>query len=208
MSGKISPKEAGARATNAIIMTVLYIVLYVVVSAVVRWFIRDYMPSLGINVREYEDYIQILLAIAFGYIIVSSISNVFYWTLRAKYSHATAAAVRNVVKIIGLGALVASIAGAVAGGAAGVALAGFLGLVIGFATQQVLGQAVAGLFILIARPFKIGDLVVIAGEEGVVVDVSSLFTMVRKADNVEVLIPNNTIIGGKIYIKQRSVEQS
>jgi len=208
VSGKISPKKAGARATNAIIMTVLYIVLYVVVSAVVRWFIRDYMPSLGINVREYEDYIQILLAIAFGYIIVSSISNVFYWTLRAKYSHATAAAVRNVVKIIGLGALVASIAGAVAGGAAGVALAGFLGLVIGFATQQVLGQAVAGLFILIARPFKIGDLVVIAGEEGVVVDVSSLFTLVRKADNVEVLIPNNTIIGGKIYIKQRSVEQS
>jgi len=208
MSGRVSPKEAGARVTNAIIMTVIYIVLYVVVSAVVRWFIRDYMPSLGINIKEYEDYIQILLAVAFGYMIVSSISNVFYWVLRAKYSHATAAAVRNVVKIIGLGALMASIAGAVAGGAAGVALAGFLGLVIGFATQQVLGQAVAGLFILIARPFKIGDSVVIAGEEGVVVDVSSLFTMVRKADNVEVLIPNNMIISNKIYIKQRSVEQS
>jgi len=208
MSGKVSPKEAGIKATRAIIMTVIYIVLYIVVSAVVRYLIRDYMPTKGIDVREYEDYIQILLAIAFGYIIVSSISNVFYWMLRAKYSHATAAAVRNVVKIIGLGALVASIAGAVAGGAAGVALAGFLGLVIGFATQQVLSQAVAGLFILIARPFKIGDMVVIAGEEGVVQDVSSLFTIVKKTDNVEVLIPNNMIISGKIYIKQRSVEQS
>jgi small-conductance mechanosensitive channel len=51
--------------------------------------------------------------------------------------------------------MLAAIAGGVAGGAAGVALGGFIGLVVGFASQQVLGQAVAGLFLLIARPFKI-----------------------------------------------------
>ncbi len=123
--------------------------------------------------------------------------------MRAKYDHATSAAVRNVVKIIGIGALVAAIAGGVAGGPAGVALGGFIGIVIGFAFQQVLGQAVAGLFLLIVRPLKIGDEVVLGGEEGIVEDVSTLFTMIVKQDGVKVLIPNNTILGGKIYIKPK-----
>lgn len=110
---------------------------------------------------------------------------------------------RNVVRIVGVGAMVAAIAGGVAGGAAGVALGGFLGIVIGFASQQVLGQAIAGLFLLIARPFKVGDGVVIAGEDGVVDDVATLFTRILKADGVTVLIPNNAIIGGKIYLKPK-----
>ena len=78
-----------------------------------------------------------------------------------------------------------------------------MGMAVGFAFQQVLGQAIAGLFLLIARPFKIGDAVVIAGEDGVVDDVATLFTRVVKADGVVVLIPNNTIIGGKIYLKPK-----
>jgi len=202
--GEITAKEAAAKASAAVARVVVYIVLYIVVAALVRWFIRDFLPTLKIDVTEYEVYVQILLAVAFGYLIVSGIAQVFYWTLRPKYGHPSAAAVRNVVKLIGIGALAAAIAGAVAGGAAGVALGGFLGIVIGFATQQVLGQAVAGLFILLARPFKINDVVVVAGEEGVVEDISSLFTIVRKPDNVEVLIPNNMVIGSKIYIKQRA----
>jgi len=47
-----------------------------------------------------------------------------------------------------------------------VILGSFLGMVMGFASQQVLGRAIAGLFLLIARPFKVGDDVVIAGEDG------------------------------------------
>ncbi|MEM3980376.1 MAG: mechanosensitive ion channel, partial [Ignisphaera sp.] len=80
---------------------------------------------------------------------------------------------------------------------------GFLGMVIGFASQQVLGQAISGLFLLIARPFKIGDAVIIAGEDGVVDDVTTMFTIVKKADGVTVLIPNSSIIGGKIYLKPK-----
>ncbi|MEM4745024.1 MAG: mechanosensitive ion channel, partial [Ignisphaera sp.] len=110
---------------------------------------------------------------------------------------------RNVVRIIGVGAMVAAIAGGVAGGVAGVALGGFLGMVIGFASQQVLGQAVAGLFVLISRPFRIGDEVIVAGEEGIVDDVSTMFTVIKKSDGSRVLIPNTMIISGKIYIKPK-----
>jgi small conductance mechanosensitive channel len=201
---QISGSDIAKNTTAALAKVILYVVLYVAVAAVIQWVFTSFLPQFRIDITDYMGYVQILLAVAFGYLIVSGIASFFYWSLRAKYDHATAAAIRNVVRIIGIGALVASIAGGVAGGAAGVALGGFIGMVIGFACQQVLGQAIAGLFLLIARPFKIGDAAVLAGEDGVVNDVAILFTVVIKGDGTKVLIPNNAIIGGKIYLKRKS----
>lgn len=195
--------ETAKKAGSAIAKTVVYIIIYVIVSAAVHYLMSTLLPQYNIHAQGYESYAQILLALAFGFLIVSGIAEFFYWTLRAKYDHPTAASIRNVVRILGIGALAASIAGGAAGGAAGVALGGFIGIVIGFATQQVLSQAVAGLFLLIIRPFKIGDLVNIAGEDGVVEDVATLFTTVLKNDGTRVLIPNSVIIGNKVYIKPK-----
>jgi len=192
---------------SATAKVVVYIIIYVLVSAIVKYIFESLLPTFHIKVVSYESYVQILLAFAFGYLIVSGIAMIFYYSLLPKYGHPTAAAVRNIVKIVGIGALAASIAGAVAGGAAGVALGGFIGIVIGFASQQVLGQAVAGLFLLIARPFKIHDSVNIAGEDGIVEDVATLFTVVIKSDGTRVLIPNNSIIGNKIYLKPVQQQQ-
>jgi small conductance mechanosensitive channel len=155
--------EIARKASASIVKVTVYVVIYVLVAALLQWFFTSLLPRYGINIADYLVYVQILLAIAFGYLIVGSIAVFFYWSMRAKYDHSTAAAIRNIVKIIGIGGLIAAIAGGVAGGAAGVALGGFIGIVIGFASQQVLGQAVAGLFLMISRPFKIGDAVGIAG---------------------------------------------
>ena len=186
---ELSRSEIAKKTTSSIARIVLYIVLYVAIAAVIQWLFTDLLLTFGINIVDYIGYIQILLAVGFGYMIANSIAVFFYWTMRARYDHATSAAVRNIVKIVGIGALVAAIAGGVAGGAAGVALGGFIGMVIGFASQQVLGQAISGLFLLISRPFRIGDSVSLAGEDGIVNDISMLFTTVVKADNVRVLIP-------------------
>ncbi len=188
----------------SLLRVVFYVVLYVVVAAVLQWFFTAFLVGFGITLVDYLGYVQVLTAVGLGYLIVSSVATFFYWSMRVKHNHSTSAAVRNIVKIVGVGALVAAIAGGVAGGAAGVALGGFIGLVIGFASQQVLGQAMGGLFILITRPFKIGDRVVLGGDEGIVEDVSTLFTTIVKPDGVKVLIPNNSILGGKIYIKPAS----
>jgi small-conductance mechanosensitive channel len=88
----------------------------------------------------------------------------------------------------------------VGGGIAGISVGGFLEIVIGFSMQQTLGQAVAGLFILIARPFRINQNVTILGDTGIVNDIGILFTELIKDDGTKVLIPSNLIIGNKIYI--------
>lgn len=193
--------EFAKKVSSSLIKAVTYIVLYTITSALIQYAILTLLPNYGINITDYATYVQILLAFSFGWLIVSSISNFIYWTMRAKYDHSTAATIRNVTRIVGVGALAAAISGGAAGGAAGVALGGFLGMVIGFAAQQVLGQAVAGLFLLVIRPFKINDAVVVSGESGIVEDVSVLFTKIIKDDGTVVLIPNNAIIGSKIYLK-------
>lgn len=200
---RMEKSEIAKKASTFMMKVVLYVVLYVIVVAIIQWLFTSFLLNYGVNLTDYIVYVQILIAIAFGYMIVSQIAGFFYWSMRVKYDHATAAAIRNIVRIIGIGALVAAIAGGVAGGAAGVALGGFIGMVVGFASQQVLGQAISGLFILISRPFKIGDAVIVAGEDGIVDDISTLFTVIIKSDGTKVLVPNNSIVGGKIYLKPK-----
>ena len=197
----ISPTSRRFRRSLVILIT--WIALYIVVSATFNGFLIPFLMDIGVDISVYTGYINIGFALIFGYMIVRSVANTIYWSMRVKYDHPQAAAIRSMIQIVGIGALLAGIAGGAAGGAAGVALGGFIGIVVGFASQQILGQAVAGLFILIARPVRIGDEVTIAGETGKVEDLTSLFIIIQKGDGTTVLIPNNMAIGSKIYIIKR-----
>jgi len=192
---------------------VLYAILVAIIMGILQWFFTQGVDLLAeitgldgfLVLKDYAAYVYIIVLLVLGWMVVNAIAAMFYAMLKPKYGASTAAAVRSMIRILGLGALLAGIAGGVAGGAAGVALGGFIGLVVGFATQQVLGQAVAGMFILLARPFKINDVVDIAGESEVTVkEISTLFTVVQRKEGVEVLIPSSMIIGGKIVIRHRS----
>ena len=182
---------------RALTKLIIYIIIYVAVMAILQWIEINILPSL----KAYSVYINVGLTLIFGYLIIVAFADTIYHFMRIKYPHDVARAFRNVFLLIGVGALITAIAGTIGGGLAGVSVGGFLGIVIGFATQQVMGQAVAGLFLLISRPFKINDHVNLLGEEGIVEDVGILFTIVKKMDNTTtVLIPNNSILGNKIYI--------
>jgi len=176
---------------------IVYIIIFAAVMAAFQWLEINIVPEL----RSYSVYINVGLTLVFGYLIIVAFADTIYHFMRIKYTHDVAKAFRNVFLLIGVGALITAIAGAVGGGLAGVSVGGFLGIVIGFATQQVMGQAVAGLFLLISRPFKITDHVNLLGDEGIVEDISILFTVIKKMDNTTtVLIPNNMILGNKIYV--------
>jgi hypothetical protein len=89
---------------------------------------------------NYKIYVDILLTLFFGWQIVKAFADVVAWPVAKKHVEAAGKAVSNLMKLLGIGALVAALAGAVPGGPAAAALGGFIGLVIGFATQRVLGQ--------------------------------------------------------------------
>ncbi|MEM4481643.1 MAG: mechanosensitive ion channel [Desulfurococcaceae archaeon] len=203
---------SGSDVGSSLSRVIVYAILIAIIMGVLQWFFTQGVELIasttGIQgvliAKDYAPYVYIIVLLALGWLVLNSIASLFYAMLKPKYGVSTASAIRSMIRIIGLGALLAGIAGGVAGGAAGVALGGFIGLVIGFATQQVLGQAIAGMFILLTRPFKIDDIVDVAGETEVKVkDISTLFTIVERKDGFEVLVPSSMIIGQKIVIRKR-----
>ncbi|MEM1559687.1 MAG: mechanosensitive ion channel [Candidatus Bathyarchaeia archaeon] len=188
---------------TAVAKLILTIALFIIFSAIIQYLAVDFLPRFGIDISPYKIYVDIPVSLLFGYLIVQRFSTVIYWSLRAKYTHPVAASVKSIIRIIGIGVMVSVISGALTNPTAGVALGGFIGMVVGFASQNVLSQVLSGLFILIARPIAIGEVVELGGVKGVVEDVSTLFTWIRADDGRLILIPNNTVIGQRIVKYQQ-----
>ena len=72
---------------------------------------------------------------------------------------------------------------------------GVAGAGIALAMQGVLGNVVAGLTIIFTRPFRVGDYISIAKEEGEVLDIKLFSTTLGHADLSKVVIPNRKIVG-------------
>lgn len=79
-----------------------------------------------------------------------------------------------------------------------VAVVGAAGLAIGLALQGSLSNFAAGVLIIIFKPYKVGDYVVVGGAEGSVEDIGIFTTTVVTLDNRTQIIPNAVATGGMI----------
>jgi small-conductance mechanosensitive channel len=68
------------------------------------------------------------------------------------------------------------------------------GAALGFASQKTIGNFIAGLFLLISRPFKVADYVRIGTVEGVVQEITINYTKVLTMNNNTVSISNLQIL--------------
>lgn len=75
------------------------------------------------------------------------------------------------------------------------ALIGAGGLAAGLALQGSLSNIAAGAALSITRPFRVGDRVVVAGQTGIVKEISLFTTMLDTPDNRRIIIPNGQIFG-------------
>src|SRR5690606_2861362 len=72
---------------------------------------------------------------------------------------------------------------------------GVAGAGIALAMQGVLGNLMAGLTIIFTKPFRIGEYISIADEEGLVENISLFSTVLGHYDQSQVVIPNRKIVG-------------
>jgi small conductance mechanosensitive channel len=79
-----------------------------------------------------------------------------------------------------------------------VASLGLAGVTIGFALKDVLANSMAGVLLLMQRPFTIGDTITVSGFEGVVVDIRVRDTMLHTGDGRVVFIPNASVFDSPI----------
>jgi len=72
--------------------------------------------------------------------------------------------------------------------------AGILAAIIGFAAQAALSNLIAGVFIVIFKPFRVGDYIKIDEERiGIVQDITLRHTIINTFENKRLIIPNSII---------------
>lgn len=81
-----------------------------------------------------------------------------------------------------------------------IAGAGVVGIAVGFAAKDTLSNLIAGILLIIDRPFEVGDRIEVwsapvnAATWGDVTDVGLRATKIRTTDNIVIVIPNNEIM--------------
>ncbi len=85
---------------------------------------------------------------------------------------------------------------------------GAAGVGIGFGLQDVIGNFISGLIMLVERPIRVGDWVKIGEATGTVENVHMRGTTLRTFDNTTVLIPNRQLLGERVTNLTHGMERA
>jgi len=182
-----------------------YIIILIVSLSVIN-FIFGEAPFTGVPLflQPYEDTIMLIkplliyaraaLVFIFGYFVLNALCTIVYIYTSRVTDQPTASAIRSLTKISGI-AILLGLVGSIfnVSPAAALTMGSFGGMVVGFASQTIMTHVIAGVFLLIARPFSYGDTVTVAGQTGIVKEIR-LMHLVLDTGKEEILIPSGTVV--------------
>jgi small-conductance mechanosensitive channel len=84
--------------------------------------------------------------------------------------------------------------------------AGILAVAVGFASQAALSNIISGIFVVIFKPFRVGDRLKINTLTGVVEDITLRHTVIRDLENKRIIIPNS-IISNEVIVNSDFKEE-
>ena len=79
-----------------------------------------------------------------------------------------------------------------------IAVLGAASLAVGLALQGTLSNVAAGVMLLVLRPYRVGDVVDLAGNIGSVQRLDLFTTQLSNANNVKIVVPNSKVLGDVI----------
>ncbi len=75
---------------------------------------------------------------------------------------------------------------------------GALGVGLGFGLQKIAANYVSGFIILLDRSIRLGNLISVGAERGVVKRITTRYTLLRGLTGVEMIVPNEMLVGSVI----------
>ena len=158
----------------------------------------EIIPESGVLVSQ-------ILAIAIGIMIGVVVAVASKLVFKKKFaSSMTVHAARNTERFLFYGIIIITILGVTLSQGvdlAGIVVAGgIFGVVIGFATQSVISNLVSGIFLLIEKPIKMGEVVQVQDSSvtGNVIDIALFSTKIQLFDGTLVRVPNSSIFTSEL----------
>src|SRR5919112_1335914 len=153
-----------------------------------------------------KDYLMLLQSIQVsivGYFVIEVISNAFH-DLTYDYLKDTSKSIKILMRIVGAIVVIAIIISYLSNDPVVAAAIGTIsGLVVGFASQNIIGNIIAGLYLAILRPFKLGDEITAFSNTGIIFDIGLISTKLYTSDNKIVLVPNSSLVTTTIVLNKR-----
>ena len=145
-------------------------------------------------------WLLVIIIIVIGFVVIKLINRyIAHFFDNFNFDRTSEKVIENTVKvflwIILIIIILSNIGFNVTGFIAGLGIVGFI---VGFATKDVLSNLAAGMFILIKRPFKVGDVIDVVKIKGTVTEISISACVVTTENKEYVTIPNAKIWGGPI----------
>jgi small-conductance mechanosensitive channel len=73
-----------------------------------------------------------------------------------------------------------------------------IGTAIGLAFSKALSNIVSGIYVLLARPFRVGDYIRLGDSEGIVLEITLNYTRILRVDHTRQFIPNSMTIDSRL----------
>lgn len=156
---------------------------------------------------RYSTFLKVGVVATVGYFVINSIANIFY-QLSYDVLKKNADIIRILIRIVGAIIVISIIISYLSEDPIIAASIGTItGIVIGFASQNVIGNLISGLYLAITRPFRIGDKATVFGNTGIIFDIGLLYTRLRNDDGHVILAPNMSMVSTTIIIRYSNSPQ-
>ncbi len=176
---------------KAITMMIIAVAVVVTASSLIEQLLE----------HRYGPYLKIGVVAVIGYFVINSLANIFY-KLSYDALKNNAEIIRILIRIIGAIVIISVIISYLSQDPLIATSVGTItAIVIGFASQNVLGNLISGLYLAITRPFRIGDKVTVFGNTGVIYDIGLLYSRLRTDEGDIILAPNTSMVSTTIIIR-------
>jgi small conductance mechanosensitive channel len=188
---KSSPEKKGI----SLLKSLTTMIIVVTAVAIASSFIGQLLDP------RYSTFLNIAGVATIGYFVINFVANIFY-QLSYDALKKNAEIIRILIRIVGAIIVISIIISYLSQDPIIAASIGTItGIVIGFASQNVIGNLISGLYLAISRPFRIGDKATVFGNTGIIFDIGLLYTRLRNDEGHIIMAPNLSMVSTTIIIR-------
>ena len=181
--------------------SVVFAASLTIILAVTTYILNPVVPAL------YLRYLQVSEMALVGFFAIYIISEISY-KLSISYSEQTAKSIRSLIRIAGAIIVIAvAISYLSQDPIIAASISTISGLVIGFAASNLIGNVIAGIYLAITRPFRIGDRIKVFNGDGKVSDIGLLYTRLLLDNGDEMLASNSSMVTTNIILRKKEKEE-